>query len=92
MTTYNDIKEHLNIKVDKHLNDGFAPLTHFWQNHKNGVSQSYKPYAKEYLQEEIFLSLKNLNNFIFLSNTIFHFHQMQNQNSNSLICLQELEE
>lgn len=53
MTTYNDIKEHLNIKVDKHLNDGFAHLTHYWQNHKNGVSQYYKPYAKEYLQEEI---------------------------------------
>ncbi|AZI53755.1 DNA (cytosine-5-)-methyltransferase [Epilithonimonas vandammei] len=53
MTTYNDIKEHLNIKVDKHLNDGFAHLTHYWQNHKNGVSQYFKPYAKEYLQEEI---------------------------------------
>ncbi|WP_313100702.1 DNA (cytosine-5-)-methyltransferase [Epilithonimonas sp.] len=53
MTTYNDIKEHLKINVDKHLNDGFAHLTHYWQNHKNGVSQYYKPYAKEYLQEEI---------------------------------------
>ncbi len=53
MTTYNDIKEYLNIKIDKHLNDGFAHLTHFWQNHKNGVSQYYKPYAKEYLREEI---------------------------------------
>jgi len=53
MTTYSDIKEHLNIKVDKHLNDGFAHLTHFWQNHKNGASQYFKPYAKEYLQEEI---------------------------------------
>ncbi len=30
--TYSSIKEHLNIKVDKHLNDGFAHLTHFWQN------------------------------------------------------------
>ncbi|MCZ2247165.1 MAG: DNA (cytosine-5-)-methyltransferase [Bacteroidia bacterium] len=53
MTTYNDIKELLNIKIDKHLNDGFAHLTHYWQNHKNGVSQYYKPYAKEYLQDEI---------------------------------------
>lgn len=53
MTTYNDIKEYLNIKIDKHLNDGFAHLTHYWQNHKNGVSQYYKPFAKEYLQEEI---------------------------------------
>jgi|GEM_PF-2947027 len=92
MTTYNDIKEHLNIKVDKHLNDGFAHLTHFWQNHKNGVSQYYKPYAKEYLQEEILSVVeKNLNNYIFLSNTTFLFHQTQNQNSNLLTCLQELE-
>lgn len=53
MTTYNDIKEHLNIKIDKHLNDGFAHLTHYWQNHKNGVSQYFKPYAKEYLHESI---------------------------------------
>lgn len=53
MTTYNDIKKHLNIKIDKHLNDGFAHLTHFWQNNKNGVSQYYKLSAKEYLQEEI---------------------------------------
>lgn len=53
MTTYNDIKEHLNIKIDKHLNDGFAHLTHYWQNHKNGVSPYFKPYAKEYLHESI---------------------------------------
>jgi DNA (cytosine-5)-methyltransferase 1 len=53
MTTYNDIKEHLNIKIDKHLNDGFAHLTHYWQNHKNSVSQYFKPYAKEYLHESI---------------------------------------
>ncbi len=53
MNTYSDIKEFLNINIDKHLNDGFANLTHYWQNHKNGVSQFYKPYAKEYLHEEI---------------------------------------
>lgn len=57
--TYSDIKEHLNIKVDKHLNDGFAHLTHFWQNHKNGVSQYFKPYAKEYLQEEILSAVED---------------------------------
>jgi len=53
MTTYNEVKKDLNINVDKHLNDGFAYLTHYWQNHKNGVSQYFKPFAKEYLQEEI---------------------------------------
>ena len=53
MTTYSNIKAQLNIKIDKHLNDGFAHLTHYWQNHKNGVSQYFKPHAKEYLQNEI---------------------------------------
>lgn len=53
MTTYNEVKKNLNINVDKHLNDGFAYLTHYWQNHKNGVSQYFKPFAKGYLQEEI---------------------------------------
>jgi len=53
MTTYNDVKKHLNIKIDKHLNDGFAHLTHYWQNHENAISQHFKSKAKEYLQEEI---------------------------------------
>jgi len=53
MATYSSIKRKLNIKVEKHLNNGFAHLTHYWQNHKNGVSQYYKPSAKEYLQEGI---------------------------------------
>lgn len=53
MATYSKIKEKLNINVDKHLNDGFAHLTHYWQNHKNGVSQYFKPSAEEYLQDEI---------------------------------------
>jgi len=48
MATYNDLKKTLNINIDKHLNDGFANLTHYWQNHKNGVSQYYKPLALEY--------------------------------------------
>jgi len=41
----------LNINVDKHLNDGFAAVTHYWQNHENGVSQYYKPFAYKYLRE-----------------------------------------
>ena len=53
MATYNDIKKNLNINVDKHLNDGFASLTHYWQNHKNGVSKYFKPDASAYLQNEI---------------------------------------
>jgi len=53
MSTYSSIKEKLNINVDKHLNDGFAHLTHYWHNHKNGVSQYFKLSAKEYLQQKI---------------------------------------
>lgn len=53
MAAYSEIKKKLDIKIDKHLNDGFAHLTHYWQNHKNGVSQYFKPFAKEYLQKEI---------------------------------------
>ncbi len=53
MTTYSEVKENLNINVDNHLNDGYAFLTHFWQNHKNGVSHYYKPYAMDYLQEKV---------------------------------------
>lgn len=53
MATYSHIKEKLKINVDKHLNDGFAHLTHFWQNHKDGASQSFSSAAKEYLLEEI---------------------------------------
>jgi len=53
MATYSKIKESLNINIDKHLNDGFAHLTHYWQNHKNVASNYFKPYAKEYLHKEI---------------------------------------
>ncbi|MBL7810930.1 MAG: DNA (cytosine-5-)-methyltransferase [Bacteroidetes bacterium] len=54
MTTYNKIKKTLNINVDKHLNDGFASLTHFWQNTDKNTSKQYKKSAIEYLQSEIF--------------------------------------
>jgi DNA (cytosine-5)-methyltransferase 1 len=53
MKTYSAVKKGLNIIVDKHLNDGFAALTHYWQNHKNGVSQYFKPGAKKYLHNEV---------------------------------------
>ncbi len=51
MPTYSERKKELNINVEKHLNDGFAAVTHYWQNHENGVSQYYKPFAYDYLQE-----------------------------------------
>lgn len=48
MTTYTDLKKKFNIDIDKHLNDGFAHLTHYWQNHRNGVAQYYQPLALQY--------------------------------------------
>lgn len=56
--SYNEVKTSLNVKVDKHLNNGFASLTHFWQNHKNGVSSYYKKEAVKYLTEEILNEVK----------------------------------
>ena len=56
MKTYSSIKENLRINIDKHLNDGFAHVTHYWQNQEKGVSHYFKPSAKKYLSEE-FLSV-----------------------------------
>jgi DNA (cytosine-5)-methyltransferase 1 len=59
MKSYNSIKKHLNVQVEKHLNDGFASLTHFWQNHKNGVSGYFKKDAVNYLQEKILTEIND---------------------------------
>lgn len=59
MAAYSSIKKKLNINIDKHLNDGFANLTHYWQNHNNSVSKYFKQSAKEYLQEEILSVIKD---------------------------------
>ncbi|MFD2725673.1 DNA (cytosine-5-)-methyltransferase [Hyunsoonleella rubra] len=48
---YSDIKEKLQIVVDKKTTNDIAHLTHYFQNHKNGVSQYYKPTAENYLAE-----------------------------------------
>ena len=53
MATYSKIKKDLNINIDKHLNDGFAQLTHFWQNQQNGISNYFKNDGIKYLKEEI---------------------------------------
>jgi DNA (cytosine-5)-methyltransferase 1 len=60
MATYMGIKEKLKINVDKHLNDGFANLTHFWQNHTNGVSACFKNPAVEYLKNEILTKVEEV--------------------------------
>ncbi|MCK0160499.1 DNA (cytosine-5-)-methyltransferase [Allomuricauda sp. F6463D] len=48
---YSKIKKELQIKVDKIVDNDLAYLTHYFQNHKNGVSQYFKPTATEYLTE-----------------------------------------
>lgn len=48
---YSDIRKKLQIEVDNKTDNGFAHLTHYFQNHKNGISQYFKPAAKEYLTE-----------------------------------------
>ncbi len=46
---YSEIRKRLGIAGTKTPDEGFAYLTHYFQNHTNGVSQYYKPLAKEYL-------------------------------------------
>jgi DNA (cytosine-5)-methyltransferase 1 len=46
---YSDIKVRLKIEVDKKSDNGIANLTHYLQNHLNGVSEYFKPAATEYL-------------------------------------------
>ncbi|RKR09865.1 DNA (cytosine-5)-methyltransferase 1 [Flavobacterium sp. 90] len=46
---YSAIKEKLHIEVDKKTDNGLAQLTHYFQNHTNGVSQYFKENAAEYL-------------------------------------------
>lgn len=51
--TYSKIKESFNLKLDKHLNDGFAAVTHFWQSQGNGVGSYYEAKAKSYMKNEM---------------------------------------
>ena len=48
---YSDIKIKLKLEITKMENNDLAHLTHFFQNHKNGVSQYYKPTATTYLTD-----------------------------------------
>ena len=48
---YSDIRKKLQIEVDKTTDNDLAHLTHYFQNHKNGVSQYFQPTAKSYLTE-----------------------------------------
>lgn len=46
---YSQIKNKLNFRVDKETGNDLAYLTHYFHNHKNGVSHYFKPNAKDYL-------------------------------------------
>lgn len=48
---YSDIKSKLKIEVSKTSDNDLAHLTHYFQNHKNGVSQYFKPTATRYLTD-----------------------------------------
>lgn len=48
---YSDIKNKLKLEITKTENNDLAHLTHFFQNHKNGVSQYYKTTATNYLSD-----------------------------------------
>jgi DNA (cytosine-5)-methyltransferase 1 len=46
---YSDIKRSLRIEVEKSANNDLAQLTHYLQNHKNGISNYFKRAAANYL-------------------------------------------
>ncbi len=46
---YSEIKKKLNFEVVKEKENDLAFLTHYFQNHTNGVSQYYKPNAEKHL-------------------------------------------
>lgn len=46
---YSEIKQKLKIEVDSRTDSGLAHLTHYFQNHTNGVSNYFKPEAKDHL-------------------------------------------
>lgn len=49
MATYSQRKKDLNINIDKHLNNGFASLTHFWQSKEGTTANYFEAGALEYL-------------------------------------------
>lgn len=49
MVNYSTVKNKLRIEVDKSNNNGLANLTHYFQNHLNGISQHYQKPAIDYL-------------------------------------------
>ncbi len=48
---YSDIKSKLKIEVVKTTDNDLAHLTHYFHNHRNGVSQFFEPIATNYLTQ-----------------------------------------
>lgn len=51
MVKYSTVKKKLKFDVEKTTDNGLAHLTHYFQNHVNGVSQHYIKPATEYLSQ-----------------------------------------
>lgn len=51
MVKYSTIKKKLKIEVERTTDNGLAYLTHYFQNHMNGVSQHYIKPATKYLSQ-----------------------------------------
>ncbi|MCF8246902.1 MAG: DNA (cytosine-5-)-methyltransferase [Saprospiraceae bacterium] len=51
MVKYSTVKKRLKIEVERTTANGLAHLTHYFQNHVNGVSQHYIKPATEYLSQ-----------------------------------------
>jgi len=51
MIMYSEIRKKLKIEIDRNTDGGLAHLTHYFQNHTNGISHFFKPGAKEHLIE-----------------------------------------
>ena len=45
---YSKIKRHLKLRQGAHFEEGCAALTHYWQNHSDTGSTSFKPDAQRY--------------------------------------------
>lgn len=60
MSKYTEVKERLNIKIDKHMNDGFASLTHYWQNQSEIASSYFENDAKNYLLNDLCSEVKEV--------------------------------
>ncbi len=48
---YSEIKNKLKMEITKTSNNDLAHLTHYFQNHTNGVSEYFRPTATSYLSE-----------------------------------------